>query len=450
MSESGKEQKNFSSYDDTSPVNATDEEAPPLPPVVSSPPIQDGGTRAWLQVVGSFLVFANLWGLPFAFGSFQTYYQLDYLPNKSASSISWIGTVSTFLLIVIGVFTGPLFDKGFFRLMLLTGALVETTAFFLLSLCDTYWQIMLTQGIMVGLGNGLLYLPGLALVGRSFKKHRSIAMALTTCGAPAGAIIYTLMFERLIGNLGFAWTIRCMAFFMLGAYLLSFPLMLYRATNIGDLGSGGGQARKLFDATALRDGLFWSYSFSNFFLFFGYMVPFVYIAAYGQTYLDLDRSMALIMIVIAQAASIVGRLAIGYTAARIGVMIPWIACGLISGILCIAWAGVESEGSFIAFAVLYGAFSGALIPLPPSVFPIVCPDPKVLGARLGMAQAIGSVASLIGSPIAGALAEVNAAPGETNWLGLQLFSGLVMVAGGCQLIGLWILLVRRRQIGKLI
>ena len=29
---------------------------------------QDGGSRAWLQVAGSFIVFANIWGLAFAFG----------------------------------------------------------------------------------------------------------------------------------------------------------------------------------------------------------------------------------------------------------------------------------------------------------------------------------------------------------------------------------------------
>lgn len=447
MTDNSKDEEKIDRHEIVSSSNASPE-TPVLPPIAPAAPTQDGGNRAWLQVAGSFLVFCNLWGLPFAYGSFQTYYQLEYLPDRSASTISWVGTVSTFLLIVIGVFTGPLFDLGYFRAMLLTGALVETLALFLLSLCDEFWQIMLTQGIMVGLGNGLLYLPGLALVGRSFKKHRSIAMALTTCGAPVGGIIYTIMFERLIDNLGFAWTMRAMGFFMLGSYLCSFPLMLWRASNIGDLGSG--HSRQLFDPTAFRDILFWAYSFGNFFLFFGYMVPFIYIAAYGQTALGQSQSMALMMIVIAQAASIVGRLLVGWTASKIGVMIPWITCGMCSGIFCIAWVGVGSEGSFIAFAVLYGAFSGALIPLPPSVFPIVCPDPKVLGTRLGMAQAIGSVASLIGSPIAGALAEINAAPGETNWLGLQLLSGLVMMLGGCQLIVLWMLLIRRRDVGKLI
>jgi MFS family permease len=417
-------------------------------PVTPPPPVQDGGTRAWLQVLGSFIVFINLWGFTFAYGSFQTYYELEYLPSKSASELAWIGTMATFLLIVGGVFSGPLFDLGFFRAMLLAGAFLGTLALFLLSLCTEYYQVLLTQGVLVGLANALLYLPGLALVGRSFKRHRSIAMSMTTCGAPVGGIIYTLMFEQLIGKLGFPWTIRAMAFFMLGSYLLAFPLLLYRAHNIGDLASG--HARKLFDPTAFQDLLFWSYSISNFFVFLGYMVPFVYIAAYGQTHLHLSQSMALNMIIIAQATSVVGRLASGYSAFKVGVMIPWTICAISSGVFCIGWIGVSSEAGFIAIAALYGCFSGALIPLPPSVFPIVCPDPKVLGTRLGMAQAIGSLASLIGSPIAGALASINGGPDGTNWFNLQLFSGIFMVFGGCNLMVLWLLLIKRRDVGVLI
>lgn len=420
----------------------TDEnEAPPATLVTPPPALQDGGTRAWLQVVGSFLVFTNLWGFTFAFGSFQDFYQLEYLSTQPPSSISWIGTVSTFLLIFVGIISGSLFDLGHFRSMLLIGACLETIGVFLLSLSTQYYQIMLTQGVLLGLGNGLLYLPGLALVGRSFKKHRSIAMAITTCGAPVGGIIYILMFESLISRLGFAWTIRSMGFFMLGSYCISFPLLLWRVTNLGNLASG--TVRKLFDASALKDLLFWSYSMSNFCLFLGYMVPFIYFAAYGQTELGLNRSTALNMIVIAQAASVAGRLIVGWTAARIGVMVPWITCGLTSGLLCVAWIGVRDEKTFIAVAALYGCFSGALIPLPPSVFPVVCPDPRVLGARLGMAQAIGAFASLIGSPIAGSIAGSGAVQ---NYLGLQLFSGMVMVAGGIQLMFLWALLVRKREV----
>ncbi|KAK1064138.1 hypothetical protein LTR74_008918 [Friedmanniomyces endolithicus] len=399
----------------------------PVTPATPPAPVADGGVRAWLQVAGSFLVFSNLWGFVFAFGSFQSFYTLDYLPAESASDIAWIGTIGTGLLIFVGILSGPLFDLGYFRSMLIIGGVGETLAMFLLSLC-------------------LLYLPGLALVGRSFKKHRSMAMAITTCGAPTGGIIYTLLFQQLIGKLGFAWTVRTMAFFMLGTYAISFPLQLWGASNLGDLASG--TKRKMFDPTALRDLPFWSYSFANFSIFTGYMVPFIYLGAYGQTELGLTQTQSLNVLIAAQAASIAGRLIAGYTASKVGVMIPWITAAISSGVFCIAWIGIKSESSLIAFACLFGAFSGPLIPLPPAVFSLVCPDQTVFGARLGMAQAIGSVASLIGAPIAGAL--LGKGGGRDSYLGLQLFSGLVMMFGGCQLIVLYMMLLRKREVGKLI
>ncbi len=46
---------------------------PLTPPAPLPAPEADGGLRAWLQVAGSFLVFSNLWGFTFAFGSFQVW-----------------------------------------------------------------------------------------------------------------------------------------------------------------------------------------------------------------------------------------------------------------------------------------------------------------------------------------------------------------------------------------
>ena len=411
-------------------------------------PAIDGGTRAWLQVVGSFLVFSNLWGFVFSFGSFQSYYEITYFPDQSPSNISWIGTISTFLLIVVGVISGPLFDLGYFKTMLFVGAGMETVGVFLMSLCTQYWQMVLTQGVLIGLGNGLLYLPGLALVGRSFKKNRAMAMGITTCGAPTGGVIYTLVFEQLVGRLGFAWMVRVAGFIMLGSYTIAFPLLLWGSKNLGDIAAG--TKRKLIDLTAFRDLPFWAYTLSNFLIFCGYMVPFIFFASYGQIELGMSRSLSLYVIMIAQASSVLGRLVAAYTASKLGVMIPWVVCSLTSGIFCIAWIGVKSNAAFIAYAALYGGFSGALIPLPPSIFPIVCPDKTVLGARLGMAQGFGSIASLIGSPIAAALSTINTKNGGINYLGLQLFTGLIMIAGGLNLIGLWILLIKKREVKKLI
>lgn len=62
------------------------------------------------------------------------------------------------------------------------GSLLTTFGMFMLSLCKrgVYWQVMLAEGIAVGLGSGLLYVPMLAVVGEAFAadggKGRAVAM----------------------------------------------------------------------------------------------------------------------------------------------------------------------------------------------------------------------------------------------------------------------------------
>lgn len=125
---------------------AVDRESEDETPTGLTPPAPeiDGGLRAWLQVLGSFVVFGNLWGFTFAFGSFQAYFESTLLPDQTASTISWIGTIQVFLLIFGGVLTGPLFDLGYYKTMLFTGAAVETLGVFLTSLCGEWYQFCMS------------------------------------------------------------------------------------------------------------------------------------------------------------------------------------------------------------------------------------------------------------------------------------------------------------------
>lgn len=87
------------------------------------------------------------------------------------------------------------------------------------------------------------------------------------------------------------------------------------------------------------------------------MVPFIFIPSYGQIKLGMSRSLSLYAIVVAQAVSIFGRLLAAFVASRIGIMIPWLACGTVSAIMCLAWAGIHDVASFFAYAALYGMSS---------------------------------------------------------------------------------------------
>lgn len=189
------------------------------------PPPPDGGLHAWLKVFGGFLVYINVWYVPPApvaqphrtlhstkcqyirpsnhgnrgftlcFGVFQSYYKDHLLTSSSPSAISWIGTVQGWLLVLVGVLSGPLFDLGYFRPMLYIGNFMVVLGIMMTSLSTKYWQVFLSQGICMGFGSGLLYVPSLALIGIWFEKRRALAMGIVMSGIAVGSLAFSLTFQ---------------------------------------------------------------------------------------------------------------------------------------------------------------------------------------------------------------------------------------------------------------
>lgn len=74
----------------------------------------------------------------------------------------------------------------------------------------------------------------------------------------------------------------------------------------------------------------------------------------------------------------------------------------------------------IVFTVVYGFFSGAFLTLPFSTVVTLSPHMGVVGVRMGMACAIGSLGLLVGTPVAGAIL-------THGWLALQAFGGATLL-----------------------
>lgn len=89
------------------------------------PPPPNGGTRAWLQVLGAFFLNFNTWGLLNTFGTFQSEYSTGLLRDSSQSSIAWIGSLQAFLMLVIGVLCGRALDAGYFYVDITLGVFLE-------------------------------------------------------------------------------------------------------------------------------------------------------------------------------------------------------------------------------------------------------------------------------------------------------------------------------------
>jgi MFS family permease len=54
------------------------------------------------------------------------------------------------------------------------------------SISTTYYQVILAQGVCVGLGGGFLFIPSVAIIATYFRKRRSFAIGLAASGSSIG------------------------------------------------------------------------------------------------------------------------------------------------------------------------------------------------------------------------------------------------------------------------
>ncbi|KAK6204030.1 hypothetical protein LQW54_008491 [Pestalotiopsis sp. IQ-011] len=195
----------------------------PLPGGPLLPP--DGGTRAWLQVLGAFFLNVNTWGLLNTLGIFQAEYSTGLLSSSSESAISWIGSLQAFLMLIGGVVCGRALNAGFFYSDIMVGVLLEVLGMILTSISSRYWQVILAQGVMVGIGAAIAFMPSVAIVGTYFSTRRLLAMGISSCGNSAGGIVYPIVLKRLVGQIGFRWAVRVMAVIILGTLSISVAVM---------------------------------------------------------------------------------------------------------------------------------------------------------------------------------------------------------------------------------
>ena len=109
-------------------------QAPATDQRLDAPAISQGGTRAWLVVLGGFFAFVNIWGFPISFGVFQNFYVVDYLHDKSESDVSWMGTTKNFLVSMVSVLSGPIYDLGYYRTLVFSGSFQSVFGIMMLSL----------------------------------------------------------------------------------------------------------------------------------------------------------------------------------------------------------------------------------------------------------------------------------------------------------------------------
>jgi MFS family permease len=136
------------------------------------------------------------------YGVYQTFYEVDFLNSTPSSTIAWIGSIQAFLLLVVGAASGPVYDAGYFRSLILVGSFLIVFGHMMLSLCTTFWQVLLSQAFCVGCGLGCLFTPSVAILSTYFNTKIATAVGLAASGSSLGGMSTFCDSQHSYGLLG--------------------------------------------------------------------------------------------------------------------------------------------------------------------------------------------------------------------------------------------------------
>ncbi|KAM3426872.1 hypothetical protein NHJ13734_009220 [Beauveria thailandica] len=389
-------------------------------PITDEPP--DGGRDAWTHVLLMHIVFFNTWGVVNGYGVFQEYYTAAL--GRPPSDIAWIGSVETFLLFSVGVVSGRATDAGYFFHVLYAGVFLELLGVFMTSLSTRYWHFVLSQAVCMGLGNGLVFCPALAVLAQYFARRRAFAVGLSAAGAAVGGLVYPILINRLllVQQIGFAWTMRCTGLIMLLTYtpclFLFKPRLPPRKTT------------DWIDATAFTNVPFLFFTVSMFFAFWGLYFAFFFLGTFARDRIGVAQPIYLVILL--NGVGVVGRVSPTIVADRwCGPLNLIIAIGLAASLLVYCWAAVRTAAGLYVFAVVYGLAAAALQALYPAVSTTMTPHPSRTGTRVGMILGFVSLANLTGPAISGAIIERSGG----SYLGAQMFAATAILLATVTAVG---------------
>ncbi|PVU93411.1 hypothetical protein BB559_003303 [Furculomyces boomerangus] len=363
-----------------------------------STPIQDSpsdgldSTYSWIVAVTATLGYLMIFGNFNAFGIFQEYYINTMFPNVAVGTVSWIGTISFTISLAGGVFASGILSIIGIRYTALLGCLLSSIGLLFASFSNAIWQLVITQGLIFGLGSSLIINCCLLMPSLWFEKHKILAIAMISSGSGYGTLVIGPIITRTIKRYGIHWSFRIL-FFMNFAVTGLVAAVFKPRTEFKPL-------RTVVRLSLLKKPLTLFICFGGFFCQWGYTIPSLYFPASYRA-IGGTRTASSNTIIAFSIASGTSRISSAFLAKKFGANTTLIFAMLISAILIFSiWLTTKNLTVYYVFYTLYGFACPLLFPLSPVIIANNYPTEEISQVN-GLLYLFYGLSTLVGTPIAG-------------------------------------------------
>ena len=155
----------------------------------------------WVVVAAGHMLITLDGMLLYSFGIFLPYLNDGFGLSKTVGSSLF--SVRCLCLAFSLALAGRLIDRHDPRFVTFFGGLVAAAGLFLSSTATDVWELYLTYSVMVGLGDGFLYIVPVTVISRWFSTRRALAIGIATTGVPLSGLVVNPLAAWLIESFGY-------------------------------------------------------------------------------------------------------------------------------------------------------------------------------------------------------------------------------------------------------
>jgi MFS family permease len=272
-----------------------------------------------------------------------------------AGSLSWFGSAAG------GFLMGPIAERFGIRTTVMTGAVMICIGL-LISSGGEPWHLYVGHGLFVGfLGNAGLNAPLFIYVSRWFDRRRGSALALISSGGYLAGFVWPMLFERLIANFGWRWTMIGYGLVQLAVILPLAAIYLRTAPELNSpatLSPHGEKPRVLGWPPNL---VFAMLAFASFLCCVTMAMPQGHLVALC-TDLGISATVGAAMLSVLLGAGFASRQAWGWISDRIGGVRTALASSVMQAIAMSGFLVMQDELGLFTVSLAFGIGFSALIP----------------------------------------------------------------------------------------